>query len=313
MAIIGLDIGGTKILGAVFNEQGLIVDKEKHPSKAEQGFDAFMRQLYYVIEELIGRCNESIEGIGIGFPGTIDQNGHIIFAPNLPVKDFDLAGHLEEKYQVNVLVGNDVNLGTYGEYCELDIPYKNVIGLFPGTGLGGGIVINSELYIGQGSAGELGHIVVRKNGVKCSCGNKGCLESYASKKGILAYIKKEMKKGRKTILKKEVQVGVVKSSQLRKACEAGDELALEAIDQFKAYLGMGVGIIMNIFNPDLVIIGGGIVENFGKQLMKDIRKHAKAYTLPGIYEHTKLRHSKLGDDTVIYGGYHLIKASMEID
>ncbi|QMS85317.1 ROK family protein [Candidatus Xianfuyuplasma coldseepsis] len=310
MAIIGLDIGGTKILGAVFNDQGQIMDKEKQPSKADDGFERFMQQVYHVIDELINRSDESIQGIGIGFPGTIDQNGHVIFAPNLPVEQFDLAGHLADRYHTKVLVGNDVNLGTYGEYCELDIPYKNVIGLFPGTGLGGGIVINGELYIGQGSAGELGHIVVRKNGVKCSCGNKGCLESYASKKGILAYIKKEMKKGRKTVLKKEAKAGVVKSSQLRKAVEDGDVLTIEAIDQFKAYLGMGVGIIMNIFNPDLVIIGGGIVENFGKELMKDIRKHAKAYTLPGIYENTKLRHSKLGDDTVIYGGYHLIKSAM---
>lgn len=308
MAIIGLDIGGTKILGAIFDAHGTIVDKEKQPSKASTGFERFMQQVYNVIDQLRERSKEPITGIGIGFPGTIDHDGKIIFAPNLPVENFDLAQHLESKYNTPVRVGNDVNLGTYGEYCELDITYKNVIGLFPGTGLGGGIVINGELYIGQGSAGELGHIVVQKNGVLCSCGNKGCLESYASKKGILAYLKHEMKKGRKTHLKEEVKLGMVKSSKLKKAYDKNDELVVEAIDRFKEYLGMGIGIIMNVFNPDLIIIGGGMIESFGKDLLKDIKKHTKDYALPGIYGNTKIRPSKLGDDAVIYGGYHLIKS-----
>jgi glucokinase len=312
MAIIGLDIGGTKILGAFFNEQGVIIDREKSPSKAKKGFDSFLSQVYKVIETILERADSKVKGIGIGFPGTIDKNGAVIFAPNLPVENFDLAKHLEDKYDIPVYLGNDVNLGTYGEYSELDMPHANVIGLFPGTGLGGGIVIDGELYIGQGSAGELGHIVVQKNGVLCSCGNKGCLESYASKKGIIKFMKKEIKNGRETFLKKDIKKGILKSSRLKEAYDKKDELTLEAMNRFEEYLGMGIGIIMNIFNPDLILIGGGISEAFGEDLLKELKEHIKAYAMPGIFKNTEVKLSKLEDDAVVYGGYHLAKSKLKI-
>ena len=306
MAILGLDIGGTKILGVIFDKDGKIIDREKKPSKAKKGFDAFIEQLYKVMDNLIERTKKNITGIGIGFPGTIDKDGKVVFAPNLPVENYDLTGELNNKYKVPVYLGNDVNLGTYGEYSELNIPHVNVIGLFPGTGLGGGIVIDGELYIGQGSAGELGHIVVQKNGVLCSCGNRGCLESYASKKGIIAFMKKEIKKGKDTVLKKDIKRGILKSSRLKEAYDMEDELTLEAMNQFEEYLGMGIGIIMNIFNPDLVIIGGGITEAFGEKLLKELKEYIKAYAMPGIFRNTHVKLSRLEDDAVVYGAYHLV-------
>ena len=106
----------------------------------------------------------------------------------------------------------------------------------------------------------------------------------------------------------DVRKGVIKSSQLKRAVEAKDQLAIEAVNQFKEYLGMGVGMIMNIFNPDLILIGGGIIDAFGKDMLKDIKKHAKTHAMKGIYKRTEIRESKLGDDAVIYGGYHLIRS-----
>ena len=187
MAILGLDIGGTKILGALFDKNGTIVDKEKRASRAEAGQKIFINQVYKVIDTLLERSKEKVKGIGIGFPGIVNSKGFVVFAPNLPIKKYDLASDLKHRYDLEVRIGNDVNMGTYGEYKELKLDYLNVIGLFPGTGLGGGIIINGDLYIGQGFAGELGHIVVQRDGVQCSCGNYGCLESYASKKGIISY------------------------------------------------------------------------------------------------------------------------------
>lgn len=309
MAIIGLDIGGTKLLGAVFNAQGQIIDKEKNSSKAEEGFDTVMKQIHKTIDSLVERNQIKIEGIGIGVPGTVNQDGYVVFTPNLPLGDYDLAKDLSTRYGVPVRVGNDVNLGTYGEYMELGITHKNVIGLFPGTGLGGGIIINRNLYIGQGTAGELGHIVVQKDGVDCNCGNRGCLESYASKKGIIKYIQNQLKKKRECELSEDVLNGMIKSSKLKRAFDNNDEVVVEAMDQFKEYLGLGIGIIINIFNPDLIIIGGGIIDAFGPKLLDGIRKHATGYALPYLFDKTDVLSSRLGDDAVIFGGYHLIKSS----
>lgn len=306
MAIIGLDIGGTKLLGAVFNSDGKIIDREKVPSKAQKGFDKVVEQILKVIDTLLERNKVEIEGIGVGVPGTVNPNGYVVFTPNLPLSDYDLATALSDRYKVPVKIGNDVNLGTYGEYMELGLSDLNVIGLFPGTGLGGGIIINRDLYIGQGTAGELGHIIVQKDGVDCNCGNRGCLESYASKKGIIKYIKNQLVKKRDCALADDVLAGQIKSSKLKKAFHNNDEVVVEAMDQFKEYLGLGIGIIINIFNPDLIIIGGGIIESFGPKLLDDIRKHAKGYTLPYLFDKTKLYSSRLGDDAVVYGGYHLV-------
>ena len=309
MAIIGLDIGGTKILGALFDNDGVILDKEKEPSLGEDGFDTFIGQVHKVIDALLDRTEEPIHGIGVGVPGMVNKHGIVVFTPNLPLKKFDLATHLSNRYSVLVKIGNDVNLGTYGEYRELDIQHDNVIGFFPGTGLGGGIILDGKLYIGKGLAGELGHIVVNKDGVPCSCGNEGCLESYASKKGIIAYIQSQLDKGRDSVLRDDVLTGVLKSSNIKQAVSEGDAVTIEAMDQFVEYLGMGVGMIMNIFNPDLILIGGGIIDAFGKDMLHDIKVHAKTHAMKGVYKRTIVRQSRLGDDAVVYGAFHLIKST----
>lgn len=308
MAIIGLDIGGTKLLGAIFDKKGNIIDKEKNPSKGEEGLNTLLDQIHKTIDSLVERSETKLKGIGVGVPGIVSKKGKIIFTANLPFGEFKLSEHLEEKYNVPVRIGNDVNLGVFGEYSELEVKEKNVIGLFPGTGLGGGIILDGKLYIGKGFAGEIGHITVQKDGHLCGCGNHGCLETFASKKGIIAYLKQEMSKGRDTVMKEAVESGVIKSSKLKKAYDKGDVLVVEAMNQFKEYLGMGCGIIMNIFNPNRIIIGGGIIDAFGDTMLEDVRLYAERYSMPGVNKYTKIKASKLGDDAVIYGAYHLIKS-----
>lgn len=311
MSFIGVDIGGTKILGALFDKNGLIVLKEKKPSKGEEGFKVFLKQLDKVIDTLIRNSKTKVKGIGIGFPGIISKDGHVDFSPNLPIEDFHLVKHIEKKYNIPCKAGNDVNLGTYGEYKELGFNYENVIGLFPGTGLGGGIIINKKLYIGKGFAAELGHICVEKDGDFCNCGNKGCLEAYASKKGIINYILKEEAKGRICSLTESAKSGVIKSSRLLKAYNDKEEVIIEAMDRFTDYLGLGIGIVMNTFNPDLILIGGGVIDAFGSSLLRIVHEKAKQHTLSGIYSQTDVKKSKLSDDAVIYGAYHLIKSNIK--
>ena len=307
MAIIGIDVGGTKILGALFNKNGEIVDREKVSSKGEEGFDVLMNQIYKVIDELKIRNKLKIKGIGMGIPGIVDKNGLIVLTPNLPIENFDLAKHLKNKYNIPVKIGNDVNLGTLGEYKQLKKKHKNVIGVFPGTGLGGGFIINGDLYIGQGFAAEIGHIPVQKNGYLCGCGNYGCLECYASKKGIIHFINDQIAQGKETILKDDVISGVIRSSKLKNAYDHKDNVVLEAMNSFTDYLAMGLGTMMNMFNPDVIVLGGGVLDAFGDELIHTIIEKSKNHSHKAIFNQTKIRKSKLGDDAVIVGAYYLVK------
>ena len=132
-----------------------------------------------------------------------------------------------------------------------------------------------------------------------------------SKKGIQAYLERKIKKGRKTILEEDIKSGVLKSSRLKQAYKQEDKQTVKAIKYFNDYLGMGVGIIINIFNPDMVLIGGGIIESFGDEMLKEIKAHAKTHAMPSLYDKTKIKKSKLGDNAVIYGAYHLVKRKLD--
>lgn len=307
MAIISIDIGGTKILGAYFKKNGEILDREKVSSKGRKGFSVLMNQIYHVIDTLMERNIGKLKGIGIGIPGIVDSNGKVVLTPNLPIQDFDLSKHLKEKYKVPVKIGNDVNLGTLGEYKQLKKRYRNVIGIFPGTGLGGGFIIDGKLYIGKGFAAEIGHIPVVKDGYLCGCGNRGCLECYASKQGIIHYIKDEIEKGKDTVLKKEVLTGVIKSSKLKKAYDNQDEVAVGAVNSFIDYLAMGFGSMMNIFNPDVIIFGGGVIDAFGDDMFYQVVEKSSKHAHKAVYAETKFKKSKLGDDAVVVGAYYLVK------
>ena len=312
---IGLDIGGTKILGALFDENGKVIKKEKKKTKANEGIDKVKEQIFKVVDSLIDEDME-ILGIGAGSPGIIKDEAIITFSPNIPFRDFNLKKIMEEKYNTKFVLGNDVNIGTYGEWKESGKKdSQNAIGIFVGTGVGGAIIIHRKLYTGKGGAGEIGHMVVNPEGAFCGCHGKGCLEAYSSKTGIQKEIIEQIKKGRKTALKEylEEDGDIIKSSSLEKAYENKDELCVEVIDRACYYLGIATGSLINILNPDLIIFGGGIMESMGKELLPLIEKEARRHTMPGLLDSVDFELSHLSDDAGIIGAYHLIKDALDED
>ncbi|MBE0449735.1 MAG: ROK family protein [Clostridia bacterium] len=305
---IGLDIGGTKILGVLYDEKGNPIIKRKKKTKASEGLDVVMEQIFKVVDELLEDKSLELIGIGAGIPGLVTDEGIITFSPNIPLRDFNLKKILSKKYDVPVIIGNDVNVAMFGEFkCLNRDDLKHVLGLFIGTGVGGAIIIDGKLYQGQGAAAEFGHMVVNSDGVFCGCGSQGCLEAYASKWAIQEFIQSQIKKGRKSVLSEILESGdVIKSSAIEKAYSEGDEVTVEAIDRAVRYLGIALGSLINLFNPQMIILGGGMMESMGKTLKSKIIEESTLHAMPGLMKTVEFSLSVLGDDAGVYGACQLI-------
>lgn len=303
---VGLDIGGTKILGALYDETGQILKTVKKKTKAALGIDTVKEQIVKVMTELTEELTRDLSGIGVGVPGLITEDGVIEFSPNIPFSNVDLKAFLSEKYGCDVVVGNDVNVAMYGEWKHLGLSTdKTMLGVFVGTGVGGAIVMNDRLYIGQGSAGEFGHMIIVKDGELCGCGNKGCLEAYASKTAIEKHLIKHAPKS--TLAKQLVSGERLKSSQLKKACLDGDKAANEAIVHASKYLGIGIANLINIFHPHAIVIGGGVMTSLGDIMLPMVLEEVKRHTMPGLFETVEITLSQLGDFSGVFGGFKLIR------
>jgi glucokinase len=311
---ICLDIGGTKVLGAVFDENNNIVFKSKKKTKVEKGVEKVEEKIIGVIDDLIngsGIKTEEIAGIAAGAPGVINEDtGEIIFAPNLPWRNYDIKSIIESKFKVPFFLGNDANVGMLGEWkYGAAVNKENVIGIFVGTGIGGGLIINNKLFSGpRYLAGELGHMVLNTEGPFCNCGQRGCFEAYASKVAITREIKVQIERGRDTVLKDLMDDdSIIKSKVLKKALDQKDPVALEVMDRAVYYLAAGTGSLVNIFNPDMVVLGGGVLEALGDYIIPQLKRHIKRFALPAVLKGTDIVASKLGDDAILYGALALIK------
>lgn len=300
---IGLDVGGTKILGGLFDENGNLLKQAKRATKASRGTETILKQIFRVIDELIETPDNKIVAIGAGVPGIIEE-GKILFTPNLPWDNYPLKEVLEKKYNLLVGIDNDATTSLLGEWKYGSATgAKNVVGIFVGTGIGGGILINGVPYTGSiGAAGELGHMIVAPEGPYCGCGARGCLESVASKTAIQKKINNQISRGRKTVFENYFKENyILKSSHFKEALKANDELAIEIIDELSYYLGVGAASIMNIFNPDVIVFGGGLISAMGNIILPKIIKTAHSYAIGRIFEHCEIKKSKLGDHACLYG------------
>ena len=313
---VGLDIGGTKVLGAIFNEQDEIIYRLKKRTK-EKGDD-----VANIEEIIIGTVKEMLDETGIkkseinaisaGAPGVSDSAaGIVLFTPNLPWRNYDIRTPIEEKFGAKFYIGNDVNCGVLGEYkYGIAQGYKNVVGIFPGTGMGGGLILNGELYTGTDfKAGEIGHMVLDPEGPLCGCGQRGCFEAFSSKKGMSAYITQQVSRGRESYLGDKIENGVFRSKYLKKALRQNDKVAVEAVDRACHYIAVATGSLINIFSPDLVVYGGGIMEACGEIFLEKILDEVDKYCMPSIRPTVQLKCASLGDDSVLYGTLALVKDS----
>ena len=312
---ICLDVGGTKVLGAIFNEKDEIIYRLKKRSKSEgEGSADVEKVIISVVEDMIkasGIDRKKINAIASCAPGVIDQDrGIVLFTPNLPWRNYDIAGAIKKKFGVPFYVGNDVNLGVLGEYkFGAAKGYNNIVGFFPGTGMGGGLILNGKLFTGtQYMAAEYGHMTLDPDGPLCGCGQSGCLEVFSSKRGMSDYIRQQVNRGRPCLLAEDVQDGgIFRSKRLKKALAQKDAVAMEAVDRACHYLAVATGNMINTIAPDLVLYGGGIMEAMGDLFLKKILAEVDRYTMTAIRPLVDLKVASLGDDSILYGDLALIK------
>ncbi len=311
---ICLDVGGTKVLGAIFDENREIVYRLKKKSKGEGNSTQNVEKVIVsVVEEMIeesGISRKQIHAISSSAPGVIDQDaGVVLFTPNLPWRNYNIKKSMEDKFGIPFFIGNDVNLGVLGEYkYGAARGYKNVVGFFVGTGMGGGLILNGELFTGnQFKAAEYGHMILDPEGPLCNCGQRGCLEAFSSKQGMSAYIRQQVSRGRESLMADAVKEGVFRSKHLKKALAAKDPVAMEAVDRACHYLAIATGNMINTISPDLVIYGGGIIEAMGDLFLGKILSEVDRYCMTSIRPTVDIKNASLGDDSVIYGALALIE------
>ena len=311
---ICLYVGGTKVLGAIFNENDEIIFRLKKRSTSRGNASADVEAVIVsVVEEMIQKAEidrKDVNAIASCAPGVIDQDrGIVLFTPNLPWRDYDIGAAMRERFGVPFFVGNDVNLGVLGEHeYGAARGYRNVVGFFVGTGMGGGLILNGELYTGnQCKAAEYGHMILEPKGQRCNCGQRGCLEAYSSKTGMTNYIRKQIAKGRQTMMAEAVQDGVFRSKKLKKAVAAGDKVAIEAVDRACHYLAIATGNMINTFSPDLILYGGGVIEAMGPVFLEKTLSELDSYCLPMIRDTVDIKLADLGDDSILYGDLALIR------
>jgi glucokinase len=302
-------------LTGVFSQSLECLGMTKISTKAQRGVDEVIQRIARCVRDAIDEADLSpkqVRGIGIGAPGAVDgEAGNVIFAPNLDWHDVPLKKELEKQLEVPVFVENDCNVAALGVYhAEMKSKAKHLLGIFVGTGIGGGIIINGELYSGVGhTAGEVGHMVIDVNGPKCGCGNKGCFEAIASRTAIFNRVKAAVKDGQKTLLTDMLgdDLADMRSGDLRKAVRKGDKFVAKIVEEAAEYTGIAIANLVNILNPEIVVLGGGVIEALGDEMMDVIKKTAKEHAMPGAMKGVEIVESHLGDNAGITGGAVLAK------
>jgi glucokinase len=278
----GIDLGGTKIQAVVVDGRWKVVGQSRRPTPTKGKPEGVAKEMSDALREAAvdaGVESSDLTSAGVGSPGDVDEaTGSVSQARNLPGWDgtFELGGWLSESLGTPVFVGNDVGVATAAE-AELGAgrDYDSLIGVFWGTGVGGGIILNGEPWLGRGAAGEIGHMVVKENGARCTCGRRGCMEAYAGRAAMEIKARKEHKNGAKTDLFKIMEKrgrDRLTSGIWARALQDKDPLAEKLIDRAVEALGAGIASAVNLMDFEAVIIGGGLGVRFGEPYVKRIRK-----------------------------------------
>jgi glucokinase len=303
---LALDIGGTHMRAAVFPENLNMPIKHSRIRTKVAGETTFARLIKLIRD--ITPPNEMIDRLGIAVPGLIDpHNGVILITPNISEwSGMPLVSMIEDELGVPVLMGNDANLATLGEWrYGAGQGHHHLLYFTISTGIGGGVIIDDQLLIGsRGLGAELGHVTILPNGPLCSCGQRGHLEALASGTGIATYVAEQLQAGRTSILD-----GTPDTKAIAKAANNGDELALEAFNRAGYYLGLAIANYLTVFNPTIVILGGG-VSLTGDLLINPIRKTLSAALFSDEYlRDLVITQAALGDDAGLYGALALVRGT----
>jgi len=288
---LGIDIGGTKILAAAVSSTGRVLSRAK--AKVPKG--ASSREVF---ELAAGLSKAALGGrlpraIGVGVPGIVSPKGDkVLVAPNIKIAGFPLAARLKDRFKAHAVIGNDVSVGLLGEAWKGAAKgKKNVIGLFPGTGLGGGAIVDGKILLGaHGAAAEFGHIVVVRGGRRCGCGKRGCLEAYSSRSAI----------------EKALGGAQMKSKAIKKALARREWDVVGAVREASEHLADAAVSLRQVFDPELILLGGGLVEACGAFILPIVRK---ALDTDPFFTRTigrcPVKAAALGDDAIVVGAAKL--------
>lgn len=313
---IGIDVGGTNVKIALVDDNGKIIYSNSVPTYAKMGYEYTVNNIKQAIKDLMKETNTTpsdIEGIGFDFPGQVDcKTGVVKLAPNIPGwVNVPIAQMIEDEFHIPTRIDNDVRCAALGELkfgagrgCE------NFICITVGTGIGSGIVINGKVVRGAtNAAGELGHIKLQMNsGPICGCGDTGCLEAFASGPAIVAMAQEYIKGGKSTKFREmaAVEGGEITPYMVAKAAEEGDPVAKRIFEIVGEYIGIGLTSVINLLNPERVIIGGGVAES-GELLLGPIRKTIKERAMVVAGNAVEIVPAQLGNSAGVIGASMLIE------
>jgi glucokinase len=288
---IGIDIGGTTIKGLITDHTGREsgfshIDTLKTPREIDDSICELIRSLSTTGKGGAG----DVEAIGIGTPGSIDRDrGTILKSPNIPgFRNHPLARNIEKRTGVKVVLENDATVALIGAWWKvIGDKYHNWIMITLGTGIGGGLVIHDEIYTGiSGSAMEIGHMTIDYKGRKCPCGSQGCWERYASATGIVELARSKLKKGSRSSIRTRIRREKLTALLIQEEALKKDRLALEIYKEYAEYLGIGLANLVNIFNPEAVVIGGGL-SHAHRLFLPVAKKVVKERSMQGLWEHVR--------------------------
>ena len=317
--ILGIDLGGTKVLAALIDRDGRIIARARAKTRAwrdkEEVFDTIALVGHRAIEKS-GIDEDHLAAVGIGAPGPIDfDTGSIIETANLRFKNFPLGPRVAEEFGRPTIVENDVNAAMYGESkAGAALGAKDVLGVFVGTGIGGGLILNGALYRGfSKGAGEIGHIIVEAGGPRCGCGNRGCLEALASRTAITRDIRKAIKRGYRGAVSKKLvtETDQLSGKDLKAAYESDDELVKRIIHRAAKLIGVGIGSQLNLLGLEMVVLGGGVVEAFGDVFVDRIDRVARDIAFEINSKNVKITRAALGDDAGVIGSALLAREALK--
>lgn len=311
MYYIGVDLGGTNIAVGIVNKEGGLVAKKSVKTCAEKGFDYIMEAMSGCILSLLREKDVSldeVEGIGIGSPGSIDsRNGVVIYTNNISLSNAPMAATLRKTVDKPVFISNDANCAALGESVAGGAKgIANVVLITLGTGVGGGVIIDGKIFDGvTGTGAELGHTVIRTGGISCTCGRRGCWEAYASATALIRQTKEAIGRHPESLM---AQASEINGRTAFEAMKQGDRAGKAVVRHYLNYVAEGIVDMINIFRPEIILLGGGISHE-GDYILKPIQRHINRYSYGASYIKPPLvKLATLGNDAGIIGAAMLCRS-----
>jgi glucokinase len=306
---VGFDLGGTKMQAALLDRRFNIVARRKKKTRGSEGAEAGVDRIVNGIEKLLEEAQVSpsqLAGIGVGCPGPLNlEEGVILDAPNLGWKNVPLRRILEQQFDCFATICNDVDAGVFGEYrFGAAGGARTVLGVFPGTGIGGGLVYEGKIYRGStASCLEIGHVPVVPDGKFCGCGRRGCLETVASRLAISAEIASAAYRGQAPNLLRlaGTDLANIRSGTLAESIMAGDQIVEQIVRTGARRLGIALAGFVNILLPDVIVLGGGLVEALPQIYLSEVKDALSEHVMPAFAGVSEVKAAQLGDDAGAMG------------